>query len=512
VAESGCRVLHVRGSRGPVRDRPAARSGLDARHSALSHQQWDPDWIRGAGDRVVRWLADFYGSLDGRPITPSITPAEVDALFAEALPRAGIGFEATFDEVEAKVVANSLLIPHPRYYGLMNPTPLIPAVLADVVVSGLNQNSAAWSHSPAGTAVEKRVVRWLCDLVEYPDDAFGTFCSGGSVANLTGLLMAIADRLPAAMDDGLHALAGRPVFYVSAEAHYSFRKAARILGLGASGLRAVPTDARARADVGALRAMIRDDRARGLLPFALVGIAGTTSSGSVDPLGALADVAAAEGLWYHVDAAWGSGALLSARHRGRLAEIERADSITFDPHKWFFMPMGSGAILTRHRAAMLRAFSVDAVYIPSAEDERVDFRRYGVVGSKRFDALKLWVALKTLGADWFAAVIDRHMELTDWLAARIAEAPEWELLVPPDLNILCFRCRPAGVTGPALDAFQEEVVATLVREGDHWLSTTEVRGVRAIRWMALSPALEAADLARSWEALVRTAERLVLRP
>ncbi|HLL45369.1 MAG TPA: pyridoxal-dependent decarboxylase, partial [Longimicrobiaceae bacterium] len=165
--------------------------------------QWAPDEIERMGGQVTRWAAEYYGGLEDRPITPEITPAESDALFDEPIPRRGLGFDAAFAEVRAKVVPNALGIPHPRYFGLMNPTPVMPAVFTEVVVAALNQNMAAWSHSPSGTAVEKRVVRWLCDLVGYPARAAGTFTSGGSVANLVALRAAIAHRLPESLEGGL---------------------------------------------------------------------------------------------------------------------------------------------------------------------------------------------------------------------------------------------------------------------------------------------------------------------
>lgn len=463
--------------------------------------QWAPEEIARMGEQVVRWAADYYGGLEERPITPEITPAQSDALFDEPIPRRGLGFDAAFAEVRSRVVPAALGIPHPRYFGLMNPTPVMPAVLTEVVVAALNQNMSAWSHSPSGTAVEKRVVRWLCDLVGYPARAAGTFTSGGSVANLVALRAAVAHRLPESLEGGLQALRQQPVFYASAEAHYSFKKAATTLGLGTEGLRPAAVDRRSRIDVDALRAQVRADRAAGRRPFALVATAGTTSAGAIDPIVPLADLAEEEGLWLHVDAAWGSGALVSARHRGLLAGVERADSITFDPHKWFFLPIAAGAVLTRDPEALPRTFSADAVYIPTDDDDRTDFRRWGIVGSKRMDALKLWVSLKALGVEWYEEVIDRHMALTAWLVERLEEDPDWEIVVPPDLNILCFRYRPAGVAEDALGALQDRVVDAVVRDGRSWISTTVVGGVRAIRWMALSPALTAEHMAGFWESM-----------
>ncbi|HEX5727689.1 MAG TPA: pyridoxal-dependent decarboxylase [Longimicrobiaceae bacterium] len=465
------------------------------------HGQWSPEQVRKMGEAVTAWAAGFFGGLEARPISPEVTPAAMDALFAGELPEEGAGWERAFAEVVEKVEAHSLLISHPRYFGLMNPTPLVPAIFTEVVVSALNQNMGAWSHSPAATAVEKRVVRWLCDLVGYGPEGFGVLCSGGSVANLMGVRAAVANRLPAAERGGLQALPGQPVFYVSSEAHFSFPKSATVLGLGTEGMRMVPVDGRSRLRVDALRAAIREDRAAGRIPFCVAAIAGTTSSGAVDPLEAAAEVAEEEGLWYHVDAAWGSGVLLSPRHRHLLRGIERADSITFDPHKWFFMPMGTGAILVRERRALQATFEQHAVYIPTAPDERVDFRTYGIAGSRRCDALKLWVSVQALGTGWFRETVDRHMELTRWLAERIAASPAWEAVEAPELNILCFRYLPAGVAAAELPGVQDRVAEAVARDGRAWVSPTTVRGVRAIRWMALSPALTRADLELFWEAI-----------
>lgn len=472
------------------------------------NDQWHPAALRQMGERVAEWTAHFFAGLREDHIAPAIRPAAADALFDEPLPRSGLGFDAALDAVQERVVPHSLRVAHPRYFGLMNPTPVSAALFVDPVISALAQNMGAWSHSPVGTAVEKRVIRWFCDLAGYPADAFGTLCSGGSVANLIGLRLALTHHFPETVARGLRALPAEPVLYLSAEAHFSFRKSAAVLGLGTEALRSVPTDRSARLDVAALRTLLDADRRAGRRPLALVGIAGTTSSGSVDPLDQLADVAAEHGLWYHVDAAWGGGTLISRRHRHLLRGIHRADSITLDPHKWFFMPMGMGAVLSRHRETMLRSFDQQAVYIPTDADQRTDFRRYGIVGSKRFDALKLWVAFKALGADWYEQVIDRHMAQAARLADHLRDHPDWELLVPPDLNILCFRYHPAGVAPGALPALQDAVVDAVVADGRNWISTTEIQGHRAIRWMALSPALTDEDVELFWTVLNEVAAQV----
>src|SRR5687767_14715753 len=237
-------------------------------------------------------------------------------------------------------------IPSPRYYGLFNPTPLPIAVWADTLASAINQNGAAWRNSPSASIIEARVLRWLCALMGYGGESFGTLTSGGSEANLLGLKCARDRGVEGARDRGVSAAAGGPelTVYASEQCHYSFIKCVDILGLGRENLRKVPTDERFHIRVGDLREMIAADLARGATPLCVAGAAGATSTGVVDPLDELAEVAREFKLWFHVDAAYGGALAFSERERWRLKGIERADSITIDPHKWLFVPFACGAL------------------------------------------------------------------------------------------------------------------------------------------------------------------------
>jgi aromatic-L-amino-acid decarboxylase len=450
-----------------------------------------PQDVRDIGRAATEWIARHYDALRELPVIPDITPEQAFTLFAEPLPDGPTPWPVLFERFEREVVPNSFHLPSPRYFGLMNPTPLPIAVFAEAMAAALNQNVGAWHHSPAATGVERIVIRWLCDLAGYPAGAFGSLTPGGSLANTTGLKIALAARLPETTTRGLWGLAKRPVLYASAEAHFSIAKSANILGLGgADGLRMVPVDRHSRLDVAALRRMVAEDRAAGLEPFCVVGIAGVTSNGVIDPLDAIADAARDLGLWYHVDAAYAAGGLMSDALRPRFRGIERADSITMDPHKWWFMPYPCGAILTRDGDAGRRAFWSDAVYIPQTDDA-IEFRDHGLAGSRPFSALKLWMAMKLVGRRAYGRMAEEQVRLTEQFVAELTSDGQWEAVTPVDTAIAAVRWTgklPGAElrSGPEVDRAQDEIVRRVLASRRHWISPTTTVGRRAIRVMVIS--------------------------
>ncbi len=451
----------------------------------------EPD-VRELGEAVAAWIAEHYTALREVPVIPDTTPARTFALFDEPVPEQGTPWRTLLERFRRDVVPNSLHLPSPRYFGLMNPTPLPVAVFADALSAALNQNLGAWHHSPAGTAIERQVIRWLCDLAGYPAAAFGSLTSGGSLANTTGLKIALAAKLPESTRGGVWGLPKRPVLYASAESHFSIEKSANIIGLGGrDGVRAVPVDRDSRLDVGALRSMVAADRASGLHPFCVVGIAGVTSNGVIDPLEAIADVAEEFDLWYHVDGAYGAGGLMSDRLAPRFRGIARADSITMDPHKWWHMPYPCGAILTRDGEAGLRAFAATDVYIPDT-GRSIEFRHHGLQGSRPFSALKLWMAMKLVGRQAYGALADEQIALTERFARELTKDGDWVVVTPVETAIACVRYVGRGAVAGnaeatrALDAAQDRIVKRVLATRRHWISPTTTVGTRAIRVMVIS--------------------------
>jgi len=372
--------------------------------------------------------------------------------------------------------------PHPRYFGLFNPAPTTMGIVADALVAAFNPQLAAWSHNPFAAEVEAHLVRAFGACFGYdPAGTEGAFASGGAEANHTALLTGLCRLSADFAERGARALPRAPVLYVSEEAHHSFLKAARLSGLGGDAVRVIPVDAELRMDVAALDARVLGDKAAGLAPFLVVATAGSTGAGAIDPIAAIAEVAGREGLWLHVDAAWGGAAAFEPGLRPLLTGIERADSITFDAHKWLSVPMGAGLYLTRHPGILERTFRVDAGYMPrdAAGLEVVDPYAQSIQWSRRFIGLKVFLSLAVAGWEGYAQEIRRMTRLGERLRERLVSS-DWPLVNASPLPLACFvdGRHPMGRTLEHLD----RSVRSVVSSGRAWVSLVRLGGrVPAIR-------------------------------
>ncbi|HEX9544594.1 MAG TPA: pyridoxal-dependent decarboxylase, partial [Pyrinomonadaceae bacterium] len=336
--------------------------------------------------------------------------------------------------------------------------------------------------------IEARVLRWLCELVGYGAESFGTLASGGTEANLIALKCA-RDRVhQATVQAGLRSAPGDLTVYASEQVHFSIERSVDILGLGRASLRKIPTghDFHIRTDV--LRKQLDEDRKAGFIPCCIIGLAGATSTGVIDPLAELAQIAAENNCWYQVDAAYGGALAFSSRHREKLTGIALADSITFDPHKWMFVPFACGAILVRDGGRVLRdAFDITPEYLNEdrgGTDVEFDFFRYGQMGTRRFNSLKLWMALKFMGRRGYAAAIEKQIELTEYFAARIDELGDFKRANDIETAVCCFRFLPenyASLAGVDQDRLQQKLQQEIERSGEAWIHTTVLNSRRALR-------------------------------
>jgi len=407
---------------------------------------------------------------------------------AEPTPEAVRSWLARFDlacpmapDDAVKLVSEALAqsqvhTPHPRYFGLFNPTPTTAGIAADALVAAFNPQLAVWKHNPFAVEVERFLVRELASRFGYSaGSADGIMCSGGSEANHTALLAALAHAFPDLDREGLRGLRAQPVFYVSAESHHSFHKAARLCGLGSRAVREIAVDTDLRMETSALESAIREDRRNGSSPFLIVGTVGTTNAGAIDLLREIAAIAAQEKLWFHADAAWGGAVALVPELRPLLDGIESADSITLDAHKWLSVPMGAGIFLTRHAEILRRTFHISAAYVPpqAAGIETADFYESSLHWSRRFIGLKLFLSLAVAGWDGYAEVL-RHMIETGAQLRGELEATGWDVVNFTPLPICCFQDRrsPEGRSADYLEAIVREVIAS----GKAWISTTRLRG------------------------------------
>ena len=433
-------------------------------------------------------VLEFVSTLETRRVAPEATPAELVELFDEPFPETGIPIDEILRRFRTEIAPNAMGVPSPRYFGQFNPTPLPIGVWADTLSSTLNQNAGAWRNGPTSATIEARVLRWLCELLGYGPDSFGTLASGGSEANLIALKCARDNAHRDIKSDGLHVAGGDLVIYASEQCHYSIEKSADMLGLGRNSVRKISTDSQFHVQLDALQREISNDRQAGKIPCCIVGVAGATSSGVLDSLDELAVIARENKCWYHVDAAYGGALAFSDQHKVKLRGIELADSITIDPHKWMFVPFSCGATLVRDGKRVLRdAFDITVEYLAEdrgGADVEFDFFRYGQMGTRRFNSLKLWMSLKFMGRKGYARVVERQIELTNHLAERMEQLDDFERVSPVETAVCCFRFVPKSygqVSDAHLDALQGRLQQVIERSGEAWLTTTVLHGRRVMR-------------------------------
>jgi L-2,4-diaminobutyrate decarboxylase len=464
--------------------------------------------LREAGHALIERMARYLEGVGEGPVSTPLAPRAIARRFAAPMPRAGREAAAVWDEVWSSVAGDAIRLHHPMYMGHQVAPALPHAVLADAMVSLLNQSVAVWEMSPTGTFVEAQVVGWLREALGFPSGADGTLVSGGSAANLTGLLAAREARFPGSWAAGARHTPGldRAALLVAGQAHYSIERAAGVMGLGSDAVVTV-AEREGRMDARALAHALSALRDEGRIPLAVVATAGSTATGAFDPIDEIADVAAREGVWLHVDGAHGASFLISERLRDRLRGIERADSVAWDPHKMMWMPISLGAVFVRDRRHLDAAFQQSAPYLfhpQPGEPRSHDAGMRTLQCSRRLDALKLWVCLQHYGADHFAAMMERTVEVTAYLHDRLTELPEWEPRHRPDANILCFRHLPARVAGAdaaTLDGFQAELRARYNASGRGWITSTVLDGRRVLRVTIINPATGEAHVERMLEGL-----------
>ena len=468
---------------------PPAASGQDPRalrveSPDMTHEETlDPqDWaaLRALGHRALDDAMDYMESLRERPAWEH-APARVKAHFDGPPPAGPQPIEDIYREYAEYVQPYQLGNSHPRFWGwvLGSGTPM--GVIAEMLAAATDSVSGIYSYL-SNNYVELQVLDWCKELLGYPLDAGGLLTSGCSASNLIAL--AVARNAGAGFDVREEGLTGpRLTIYCSAEAHSSLTKAVELLGMGTSSLRRVPTDDLMCIDLEALAAMVARDRDDGLRPICVVGVAGTTNTGSIDDLPALADFCEREGLWFHVDGAFGAWAAIAPASRHLVAGMERADSLAFDLHKWMNLTYPVGCVLVRDADAQLRTFSLTPSYLAHGEGERgltgVDvpwLSDYGFELSRGFHALKVWMALKEHGADKFRRVIQQNIDQARYLAGRVAAAPELEQALPVALNIVCFRYVRPGLDDAALDQLNKRIELELQERGIAVPSVSTIAG------------------------------------
>ncbi|NGO08514.1 pyridoxal-dependent decarboxylase [Streptomyces sp. HC44] len=467
---------------------PAFPTGRDSFDPPLDSTAW-------LWRHVVGLLDDEREQVARRPVS---TPVDLGRLRSAV---ESYDFDAPTDpgavigDVAALLRDGTVHTTHPRYFGLFNPTPTLLGVVGETLAAAFNPQLAAWSHAPAAAEIEAHLLRFLGRRLGYPAETVaGSFTSGGAEANLTAVLLALTKTWPEYGTTGLRALPGRPVLYASAESHLAWLKIAHATGIGREAVRLVPVDADLRMDLGQLAVQVASDRAAGDLPFMVIGTAGTTGAGVLDPLPELAELCQAQDLWLHADAAYGGAAALSDRLRGVLKGIERAQSITVDAHKWLSVPMGAGALLCTDREALAETFRVTTSYMPADIPDTVDPYTSSQQWSRRFIGLKLFLSLAVAGRSGYADQLERDTELADILRRQLTGS-RWTIANDTPLPVVCF-------ADPAADSLSDSeswehhnaLARSVVDSGRAWISTVRLNGRAALRACVISFRTSHADI------------------
>lgn len=472
----------------------------------------DPeDWseTRAVAHRMVDDAIDHLAGLRQRSVWQPM-PDDLRAQFRSGLPDAPMPLAAIYDEMRATVLRYPMGNVHPRFFAWYMGGSNFTGALGDFLAAIDGSNLGGGDTGAAAT--DRQVVGWLRDLMGFPDTAAGTLTSGGSMANMVGLT--VARNHMAGVDVRAEGVTNLPQplrFYASDQVHSAHQKAVEALGLGQRALRQVPTDDRYRMDVAALLAMIAEDRAAGLKPACVIATAGSTSTGSIDDLTALAALCRAEGLWFHIDACIGAFIRLAPRHRDLVAGLDLADSLALDPHKWLQTPFECGCALVRDGRLLHDTFTLHGAYLQQQSRglAGVEFLGdYGFELSRGFKALKLWMSLKEQGVAKFGALVDQQIDMAHHMADRVRAEPKLELMAPAAINIVCFRYRGQGGSEDELRALNTEIMLRIQESGLAVPTDTTLRGRHSLRAAIANHRTRPEDLDALIDAVLRHGDAL----
>jgi len=431
--------------------------------------------FRKAGHNLIDYITDYLQQSQDNPLFKNVEPSFLNELFEESIPNDPQSLEAIQKILEEKLLPYCTNVNHPGYMGLITPSPNPAGILGDLLASAINQNLGAYTIGPSATAMELRVIRWLNDLIGYDEKAGGNLTSGGMMANFIGLKLARDFTTgDVAQHEGIH---GKWAVYVSEERHVSIDKSVDAIGLGRNALRALPTDDNFQLKINALEEAIAKDKADGIKPLCIIGLAGTTNLGAVDDLEALHQIAVREKCWFHVDAAYGGGMLLSSKNKNLLKGLHLADSVTIDPHKWFYAPLDCGAVLVKDHDQLTRSFGIQHEYLTDrTNNERYQFYVHGFEQSKRFRSLKVWMSFQHYGKDKIGEWVDNNVAQANHLHNLVINSKDFESATQPMMSAICIRYKNKNLSNEELTKLHRDVAARIEKEGQFWFATTELKG------------------------------------
>ena len=468
-----------------------------------------PEQFRTHGHRLVDWMADYFADVGTRRVLPDVKPGAIRRALPDAPPDEAEPFERVVADFERIILPGMTHWNHPGWFAYFAANNSPPSVLAEMLTATLGAQCMSWQTSPAATELEQVTMGWLGRMLELPAGFTGVIQDTASTATLVALLSArerasgfAGERLGVQQGQGLRV-------YASAEAHSSVAKGVKLAGYGAEALRLIPVDERYALRPDALAEAIARDVGAGLVPACVVATVGTTSSTGIDPLPAIAEITRRHGAWLHVDAAWAGSAAIVPELRWILDGVEHADSLVLNPHKWMLVNFDLSAYFVRDVETLLRTFAITPEYLRTGHDADVaNFRDWGIQLGRRFRALKLWFVIRSYGVEGLRTMLRRHVALAGEFGGWVSAAPDFELLAPAALGLVCFRYRPAGKAAddPGLDVLNRDLLARVNASGRVFLTHTVLGGRYTIRLAVGQRCTEREHVEEAWR-LIRAAAR-----
>ncbi len=455
-------------------------------------------------------IQEIYADKLNRSVFAGVTPADIQAVFNDELPELDGDMEEILEKVRRDVVGAATMNIGPRYYGYITGGGNQVAILADMISTALNQNSLKWHSSPISTEMEKLVIKWVCQFIGYPDTSAGAILDGGSTANFNCLAVARKNMAPDHIsEEGLYGQKPMTI-YVSKEGHSSFDKAVDMLGIGKKYLRKIDTDSQFSIDPVKLEKKIVEDKNRGLQPICVIGIAGTTNTGAIDDLNAIAEIAKRHELWYHIDAAYGGPAAALSSVKELFNGMDRGDSAVVNPHKWLYVPFEAACILVKDADKLRKTFSTIPDYLKSDDSNngRTDLMEYQLPLTKSFKSLKVWMTLKAFGAKRLRKTIQVDIDNAQYLAQLVDHSPRFERMAPVPLSITCFRCLSSSRSEADTERLNRKLIKAIEQDGRIFLTGTQIDGKTALRTCFINPRTTRKDVERIPRVILDLADRL----
>ncbi|MCX6122739.1 MAG: pyridoxal-dependent decarboxylase [Ignavibacteriales bacterium] len=462
----------------------------------------DPEEFRTIGKEVVDWIADYLKKPENYPVFPNIQPGDIKEQLPTVPPSSSEKMDVILQDFNKIIIPGITHWNHPGFHAYFSVTGSAPGILGEMLSAALNINGMLWRTSPSATELEEVTLDWLRQMLGLPAEFRGVITDCGSASNLIAIAAARESIHKRIREEGLAGRRDLPKLrlYCSDQTHSSVEKAAIVLGIGQEGVRKIPSDAEFKLNVKALAASIEEDRNNGWFPFAVVATVGTTSSTSIDPVPAIADICQKEKLWLHIDAAYGGMAGVIPEMRYLLDGCDRADSFVTNPHKWLFTPIDCSALYTRHVATLKQAFSLIPEYLTTSDDSVNNYMDWGVQLGRRFRALKLWFVIRSFGVNGIVGQLRKPCNLALEFASWIKADKDFELLAPVPLGVVCFRYHPHRISDETkLEHMNKKIIDQINSTGEAFLSHTKLHGKYTIRLAIGNPATTEQHLKRVWE-------------